>query len=174
MKTRTLLLNIDYRPFDIINWKKAFYMYFEKKASVLHYYEDIIRDGKGNEYNIPSVMILYKYRQQNRNASYSKLNIMYRDNFTCQYCRRKQDKQELTVDHVIPRALWDKRKGSPSIFENVVACCKDCNAIKADKTLEKAGMRLITQPHKISRTQILAAKIKFTPHPEDWKLYLNV
>lgn len=174
MKAKTLLLNVDYRPFDIIMWQKAFDMYFKNKAAVLHYHDKTIRDGKGNEYNIPSVMILYKYHNQNRHASYSKRNVLFRDNFTCQYCRRKQDPTELTVDHVIPRALWDNHKGSPSIFENVVACCADCNRIKGSKTLDKAGMRLLSQPKKVSRTQILAAKIKFTHHPEDWKAYLNV
>jgi 5-methylcytosine-specific restriction endonuclease McrA len=72
---------------------------------------------------------------------YSRYNIFLRDNFTCQYCGLTLPKSQLTIDHIIPRA-----QGGKSSFSNAVACCSNCNRLKADRTPEQAGMKLIRQP----------------------------
>lgn len=43
----------------------------------------------------------------------------------CHYCRRNFKPAELTMDHLIPLA-----RGGQSIKENLVPCCKECNAKK--------------------------------------------
>lgn len=52
--------------------------------------------------------------------------VLRRDNHRCRYCGLTALEAELTVDHVIPVALGGSDKP-----ENLVACCKDCNAGKS-------------------------------------------
>ena len=54
---------------------------------------------------------------------------------------RSRASTELTIDHVVPRA-----QGGPSSWTNCVAACAGCNARKADRTPEQAGMRLRKSP----------------------------
>jgi 5-methylcytosine-specific restriction endonuclease McrA len=61
------------------------------------------------------------------------LNILERDDYRCQYCGLDgratfENALMMTVDFVMPRAK--KGKKTP---ENLVACCKPCNAIKGTK-----------------------------------------
>lgn len=67
---------------------------------------------------------------------YSRQNIYKRDNSTCQYCMKKFEQRNLTIDHVVPRS-----KGGPSSWNNVVACCKRCNTKKMDKSPSELGWR---------------------------------
>lgn len=54
----------------------------------------------------------------------TRFEVLRRDNFTCRYCRSNEG--QLTVDHVVPVAL-----GGTDAPDNLVACCKDCNAGKS-------------------------------------------
>ncbi len=51
-----------------------------------------------------------------------------RDKGICRYCRGIAD----TVDHVTPRC-----EGGKSTLENLVACCKRCNNLKGDMSVEE-------------------------------------
>lgn len=70
-------------------------------------------------------------------------NIFWRDNSKCQYCGKKINSKELTIDHIIPMS-----KGGKTVWENVVSACKGCNSIKADYMLEKTNLKLIKKPTK--------------------------
>lgn len=48
---------------------------------------------------------------------------------TCYYCESKFEAENLTMDHKVPLA-----RGGKSSRNNIVACCKDCNTLKKDKT----------------------------------------
>jgi hypothetical protein len=48
---------------------------------------------------------------------------------------------DLTLDHVLPRS-----RNGPTSWENVVACCRSCNARKRDRTPEEASMLLKRRP----------------------------
>ena len=102
-----------------------------------------------------------------KTVKYSRRNLVKRDNYTCQYCKKKFDKKDLTVDHVTPRS-----KGGKSTWTNVVACCRPCNAIKQDKTIEELGWSLTkkpTQPRWKSHIGIPFNKEK----KERWKVFLG-
>ncbi|MGO8753162.1 MAG: HNH endonuclease [Thermoguttaceae bacterium] len=70
-------------------------------------------------------------------VTFSRRNVFKRDHFTCQYCGSQPGTEELTVDHVIPRA-----QGGVSSWTNCVLACVACNKRKADRTPEQAGMKL--------------------------------
>ena len=73
-------------------------------------------------------------------VAFNRKNVFRRDDHHCQYCARQAN--DLTLDHVLPRS-----RGGPTSWENVVACCKSCNAKKRDRTPEEANMRLLRKPY---------------------------
>jgi 5-methylcytosine-specific restriction endonuclease McrA len=64
--------------------------------------------------------------------------VFARDGWECQYCGGRGS---LTMDHVIPRS-----KGGDTSWENVVACCAQCNRRKGDRSVSQSGMKLRTHP----------------------------
>ena len=91
---------------------------------------------------VPEVIVLMSYDRLPSNAvTFSRRNIFKRDWFTCQYCGKQPSSEELTIDHVLPRA-----QGGTSIWENCVLACIACNAWKADRTPEQAHMPLRHKP----------------------------
>jgi hypothetical protein len=54
-------------------------------------------------------------------------DIYRRDDYRCRYCGRQFTRDQLTLDHVKPKA----RRG-PSTRDNLVACCTACNKEKRD------------------------------------------
>ena len=58
-----------------------------------------------------------------------------------QCCGKQPGSEELTIDHVLPRA-----QGGTSTWENCVLACIECNAKKADRTPDQARMPLRREP----------------------------
>ena len=103
--------------------------------------EPVIRTGTG-QLRVPEVIVLNAYDRVPANVvTFSRRNIFKRDRFTCQYCGRQPGSEELTIDHVVPRA-----QGGTSTWENCVLACIDCNAKKADRTPAQARMPLSREP----------------------------
>lgn len=95
-------------------------------------------------FRIPEVITLTTYDRVPTNVvTFSRRNIFKRDRFTCQYCGRQPGSDELTIDHVLPRA-----QGGTSTWENCVLACIECNSRKADRTPLQAGMRLRKPPER--------------------------
>lgn len=62
-------------------------------------------------------------------------SLYYRQGGRCKYCARPMslggiEARSATRDHVVPRASGGKQAG------NLVAACRDCNARKANMTLD--------------------------------------
>lgn len=74
-----------------------------------------------------------------RHRVFSKKGVLKRDNYLCAYCSEKAT----TIDHVVPRAL-----GGLSTWMNCVAACIPCNSKKSHKTLDEAGMTLLSPPYE--------------------------
>src|SRR3984893_12887312 len=72
---------------------------------------------------MPSVIRLLEYRRiPHQTRALSRKNILLRDRNACQYCSVVLTAGELTLDHVVPRS-----RGGLSTWENLVACCHNCN-----------------------------------------------
>lgn len=181
---RVLNLNADYVPLGTVNWKRAMArIHGEKSAIVVEYYDGLyIRDGKGNSYGVPSVIVNKKHIHRNyRKVPFSKNNILRRDNFYCAYCYKRFDKSDLTLDHVVPRSMW-KGKDSPTNWTNIVACCLPCNHKKANRTPEQAGMRLgkyltdgrLVFYDKPKQPTYMELVVRLSDHiPAEWLVYLS-
>lgn len=135
-----LVLNSDYLPVNITNFKKAFKLLFKNKAEIIEIEgPDVITSNQ--DYKRPSVIKLKKYvNVPFRKVVLSRENIFKRDNYTCGYCGSKKN---LTVDHIYP-----KSKGGQNKWENLMTCCFQCNAQKGDKTIEQANMVLRLTPFR--------------------------
>lgn len=147
-----LLLNVDYTPVTIIDWRKAICWYFRiqnqrrSNIEILAYHNDSII-GLNAEYQLPSVIKSNIYiRTYRKNVKFSRQNLFLRDNSTCQYCGNKYHHSKLTYDHVVPKSKW-KNKSSPTCWHNIVTACYRCNRKKGNKTPDEAGMHLLNKPH---------------------------
>lgn len=140
---RVLILNQDYTALTICSVQRAFLLVFLNKA-------EMIADAKGkvlrtinSSFPMPSIIKLNGYvKLPYRGVLLNRQNIFKRDHQTCQYCGSKDD---LTIDHVIPRS----RQGASS-WDNLTTACRTCNSRKGDFTPEEANMILTQKPFKPS------------------------
>ena len=145
-----LVLNASYEILNVTRWQRALCLIFSGKAEVLEEQDRTVR-SPSLELPMPSVIRMQYYVKKPRAViPFSRGNVFMRDRFTCQYCGQRQMQQELTLDHVIPRAA-----GGETSWENVVSACKKCNTKKGDRTPERAGMKLLKRPRTPQYTPTL-------------------
>lgn len=93
---------------------------------------------------VPEVLTLTHHDRPRLNAvTFSRRNLFKRDHATCQYCGTRPGTEELTIDHVVPRA-----RGGLTTWDNCVLACATCNSRKANRTPEQAGMKLRRPPFR--------------------------
>jgi len=108
-----------------------------------------VRSGQQSILEVPAILALSGNSRLNLfdvSPSFSKLKLIRRDRQTCAYCGDAHDVRGLTVDHILPAS-----RGGPLSWMNTVAACRACNARKADRTPEEAGMPLLFTPYVPSR-----------------------
>ncbi len=130
---KVILLNHDYSYINSISMRRALRLIAKGKVTVEKYSDRIIRTVT-EEIVVPLILrLVYLVRQIYRKAvTWSKKNVMVRDDFTCVYCGTKKN---LNIDHVIPQS-----KGGRNTFENTVTACVSCNSRKGNRTLREAKM----------------------------------
>lgn len=118
------------------------------------------------EIRIPSIVICANFNKiPNKAPKLSKRNIMMRDNFTCQFTGKPYDKNQLNIDHVIP-----KSKGGRNTWENLVTCHKDVNTKKRDRLPQEAGLSLIRKPICPTSSALFFADKNKDPK---WEMFLK-
>lgn len=168
MSQEVLVLNSDYEPLNICNVRRAMALVFLGKVDVLHTNSHVFHTITQG-YHAPSVVRLRSHiRRPKPQLKLSRRSVFARDNYTCQYCGHRGN--DLTVDHVIP-----KRLGGPTSWENLVCCCKKCNARKSDKTLAQVGFALSHPPRKPKYVPFISlTKFVSGARNELWRDYLPV
>lgn len=139
VNTPVLLLNSTYEPLNVINIKRAFRLLTASKAELLEAGEGYIHLITSKKPAPSVVRMRYHIKRPIYRVKFTKQAILSRDRFRCAYCGTRT--KELTIDHVIP-----KTKGGQTKWENVVSCCKSCNAQKGDKTPAEVGLKLLFKP----------------------------
>lgn len=141
---KVLLLNSQDEPLNICSWKRALVLIIKGKAQYAQLLNDIEDLIYVDNTVIPKVIKLtYNLAVPEMELPFCRENILVRDDYTCQYCGKKLPGHELTLDHVYPKSRF-----GPDIWENIVACCKECNQKKADRTPKEAKMKLIRRPYR--------------------------
>lgn len=134
---KVLVLNASYEPLNITSWRRAVVLLLKEKA------EQVEHNGKVlyASFPLPTVIRLRHYVQvPYKDIPLTRRNVLHRDSHTCQYCGYKDD---LTIDHIIPRS-----KGGGDAWENVITACVRCNIKKGNRSPKEAGMQLSSMPRR--------------------------
>jgi 5-methylcytosine-specific restriction endonuclease McrA len=121
-------------------------------------------------FKVPSVVRLRSYinvRRRRQAAGAKRLRIYVRDRFTCQYCGVRKAADELTLDHITPRA-----QAGDSMPENLVAACMPCNNRKGNRTPAQARMPLLTSQHKLRVGLDRVMLCHYAESRPEWRKYL--
>lgn len=162
-KIYTLKLDAAWQPIEVIEGLRAFSMVYSGRAQVVENHSYRLNAL----FYFPSVIVLNSYvRKKQINLSPTRLNVYWRDKYTCQYCNKRFVYSQLTLDHVIP-----KSRGGQKNWNNIVTSCQNCNQIKADRTPQEASMLLVKEP-KRPIYSVLASKPEFDI-PEEWKRFIK-
>jgi len=161
-----LVLNKNYEPLNVCNMRRAVALLYLGKADVVHEDGQIIHTFTEAMVAPSVVKLRHMVRRPVPQLRLSRRSVFARDDYTCQYCGAVS--RDLTIDHVVAR-----RMGGDHTWENVVACCRRCNATKGDKPPRVAGMLLRRRPVRpryvpyISLTKYLQGRKN-----ELWRQYL--
>jgi hypothetical protein len=185
LNTSVLVLNRSYLPVHVTSVRRAFSLLYQGIArAVNEEYQtfdfdewsqlSVVRDAEsvgiiGGRVRVPRVIVLIAFdRLPRRHVRFSRINIMTRDRFQCQYCGLRPQRSELNLDHVVPRAL-----GGRTTWENVVTSCVDCNRCKGGRTPVQAGLVLIRRPARPRWTPLSHLMLSSVRY-EEWRPFLNV
>lgn len=117
---------------------------------------------------VPEIVLVTRYGEVPKHTvKFSRVRILKRDKFTCQYCGAQPGMADLTMDHVLPAS-----RGGKTDWENCVASCYDCNARKADRTPAEAGIRL-RRPARVPFSD-MEDRVQSGDVKELWKPFIKV
>jgi 5-methylcytosine-specific restriction endonuclease McrA len=160
---RTLILNSTFQPLSVVSYKRAISLIHNNKINVIKNSELLLHSEK-EKYFSPKVGILTYFVKAPfaRRVALNRENIFIRDFYTCQYCGKPAE----SVDHIVPRS-----KGGLHEWSNVVACCKKCNLIKADKLLHQTHLNIKMLPSNPKGNFWIKTIVGSNPDPS-WEEYL--
>jgi len=148
-----LVLNSGMVPIDICSVRKAVMDIFREIAVPVKESDAILRSPSVS-IKAPRIISYFGYHKiPRKRVRFTRLNVIYRDDQRCAYCRRSFPVSELTVDHVIPRSRWKAIMGAYppyeyNSWENMVAACKKCNSAKGSRLLKEIGVKLERPPRE--------------------------
>jgi 5-methylcytosine-specific restriction endonuclease McrA len=162
--SRSLVLNASYEPLSVVSARRAVVLVLSQKADVIHATDDVVHSERLT-LSVPSVIRLRYFVKvpYRHTAALSRRGVFLRDGGRCQYCGRRAE----SIDHVVPRS-----RGGRHIWENVVAACGRCNALKRDRLVEETSMRLRRRPEAPEHLSWVAVAVNRVP--ETWTQYLGV
>jgi 5-methylcytosine-specific restriction endonuclease McrA len=136
--TRALLLNASFEPLCVLPARRAVVLVLKDKAEIVER-DDVAFRSERAAVPVPRVLRLRQYVRVPFRATVplSRRSVFARDHGRCQYCGRPAE----NLDHVLPRS-----RGGPHTWENVVACCRPCNARKGDRLPSECAMPLRRVP----------------------------
>lgn len=130
----TLVLNNNFQPLSIfplhtISAQDAIVRVVQETAySIVDYPREVLTPSR-HDLLWPSVIVNKNGFKYTDNVRLKKDTLFYRDRGRCQYCYENLIRPSMmTFDHVYPQSMGGKHE-----WTNVVACCAECNAKKANK-----------------------------------------
>jgi hypothetical protein len=166
---QTLLLNSTYEPISFLFERKAFNLIIKEKVEVLSYWEnDYIVWGSGKSKYPAVVRMTYHVRSFHKKARFNRSGVLKRDQFTCQFCNKALTPSMITLEHLLPRS-----RGGNNSWQNCVCACFPCNNRKGNRTLEEAGMRLLSKP-AVPLLSIANEYRAISYKHDSWRYYLNI
>ena len=153
----------DFRMFSLMDWAD-----FSRENPPL-----VAREGVHTvrqTIRLPRVILLTMFdRMPCKELKLTRNNVFERDKNRCQYCGRTFPREELNLDHVIPR-----HQGGKTTWENIVCSCIPCNTHKANRLPHEAHLRLICKPSRPKWRPIISTMLDRQPHHPAWRHFLDV
>jgi hypothetical protein len=121
------------------------------------------------EVRIPTILIAKNYEGMPMvkfGKKPSSEQIRIRDDNLCQYTGKKIQRNDISIDHVVP-----KSRGGKNTWENLVTTCKEINRKKGNHLNEEIGLRLIRKP--VPPKPIPRYKLIQEARHADWRIFLQ-
>lgn len=169
--TSTLILNHYMLPHRVTTWQDAITELFTGKVDVIEWYPEIIYQNteRGITMKMPAVARLLKpVSAFKKGVKFSRVNIMSRDQFRCQYCGTRHSMTKLNYDHVVPRV-----QGGKTDWHNVVTSCYPCNDKKGARTPEQAKMTLLKKPFRPKTLPLAQPVLALRSIPLEWEPFIT-
>ena len=179
----TLVLNRSWQPINVATVARALIMLWNDTARIVDPVDYQLYDWSDwsqlvpdrdepfiqsvrQRIRIPEVITLTKFdAMPTQTVTFSRRNVFKRDKMCCQYCGKQPGSEELTIDHVVPRA-----QGGLSTWTNCVLACIDCNSKKADRTPAQAHMKLRKEPVRPAWKPIYADRMN---QVKSWSKFIS-
>lgn len=177
-----LVLNKAYMPIDVCTWGDAVRDYFNKRADIVHNYEDVDLHGgfdvvTGEQFTMKCPAVIRMLESDVNGFGIvnmlplTRKNILDRDKGKCAYCGDILKLSTMTLDHVYPES-----KGGLSDWANLRASCGKCNSAKGDKTLSELGWTLRSRVGiptlTVHAPKSIVTKIGGRIPDESWRAYI--
>lgn len=168
--SEVLVLDQGFQPVGKVSWQRALTLFFQDKIEIVDVYEDREIRSATLVIKMPAVIrFLQALRRRKHVIKFSRLNVHTRDSGKCQYCGIRVPIEEMSYDHVVPRA-----QGGKTEWGNVVCACVSCNGKKSCRTPAQASMKLITKPVKPDKLPDVRYRITWSKGmPEAWGKWLG-
>ncbi len=187
-----LVLNRLWQAVNVIPARRAFALLARGHAAVIHHHADDFRVFSFLDWmdfsrhnpplealdtvrtprttiRLPRVILLTFFdRLPTKELKLTRNNVFARDKDTCQYCGKIFPREELNLDHVIPRD-----RGGRTTWENIVCSCIKCNSKKANRLPHEAHMRLICKPVRPKWRPVISLVLN-NRQRERWKDFLDL
>lgn len=166
-----LVLNASLQPLSVIPERRLIVLLSKQKVAFVderarQLVEECIESRRLATDEPVIVQLLANVRVPRMMLRPTRANILLRDEETCQYCGKHM--RELTLDHVIPRS-----RGGQSTWENLVACCRACNAKKGNRLAKEVNMHLLRQPRQLSHEYASFFLLRYPRLREAYELFLT-
>ncbi len=187
-----LVLNRLWQAVNVIGARRAFALLARGHAAVVHHQEDDFRTFSlldwidfsiynppldaletvhtvNRTIRLPRVILLtYFDKLPCKELKLTRNNVFERDRDHCQYCGHGLPREQLNLDHVIPRHY-----GGKTTWENIVCSCIRCNTRKANRLPHEAHMRLIRKPARPKWRPVISLVLG-SHGREKWKDFLDL
>jgi 5-methylcytosine-specific restriction endonuclease McrA len=145
MSKQVLVLNAGYEPLSLVSVRRAIVLLLREKAELLEATQQMLYSANRTIPEPLVIRLVHYVRLPHRRVPPTRVAIMLRDAYVCQYCGERPGQLQLTVDHITPRS-----RGGGHTWTNLVTACKLCNQRKGNQTIEEAGMELLRKPFEPS------------------------
>ncbi|OIV37704.1 endonuclease [Mangrovactinospora gilvigrisea] len=138
-----LVLNASYEPLGVVPLRRAVILVLNRKAVCIEESGAFIHTVSA-AVPAPSVVRLTRFVRvpfRSGPIPLTRRALFARDGGRCVYC----GSVATSIDHVVPRS-----RGGQHAWENVVASCRRCNHVKADRPLRELGWRMSRAPSQPS------------------------
>ncbi len=184
LSSRVLVLNKTWTAINVATVRRAICLVYQGLARVVdtetygtYDFEDWIissSDAAGGvirgvafQLRIPEVIVLTAFNGLHmREIKFSRRNVFERDEYTCQYCGRRFERSQFTLDHVTPRS-----RGGITSWENVLLACAQCNTRKGDRLPGEAGMQPFRRPTRPSWALFIGTRLSQIQR-RSWRKFL--